>query len=854
MPIRRPISKFFFVFCLIFFGHLFASSTTVTWTQFSPATSPVAVDSATMSYFPVSDTLILFGGFDSGTVNTTWSWDGTNWTQLSPATNPPQRFLATMSLDPNLTELILFGGFFAPPGPRLNDTWSWNGTNWTLLSPSTPPPARGGAVMALHPTTNNIILFGGDGNSGLLNDTWSWDGTNWTQLTPVNSPSARSMAVMDLDPTSGNLILFGGDNGGLLNDTWSWDGTDWTQLTPGTSPSGRRGAGMAQKPNTSELILFGGVAGGGPDNQTWSWDNTAVTWTLLTPIGSVPIPRHGPMMAFYASKGQLLLFGGHSFIFGELNDTWAILIPVISNLNPTGGPEAGGTAVTINGLNLDAVTSVTFGGSPAAFVLGTSTQMTATSPAGTGTVDVVVTNANGPSEIVPEDEFTYFPIPVVTSIFPTSGPTGGGTSVTINGTGFTGTTSVSFGGTGASFIVNSDISITATSPAHAAGTVDVTVTTPGGTSATSSADEFTYLPAPTVTNVSPNVGPTAGGTNVTITGTNFTGATDVSFGGTSASFIVNLDTTITATSPAHVAGTVDVTVTTPGGTSAISSADHFTYFTPPTISNVSPNAGPTAGGTSVTITGNGFTGTTAVTFGATPAASYIINSDNSITATSPAHVAGTVDITVTNPVATSPTTPADQFTYFLVPTVTGISPTSGPSTGGTSVTISGTNFTGTTQVLFGGTPAASFIVNSDSSITAVSPAHAAGTVDITVTTPGGTSATSPLDQFTFIQVTPSIFPPSHVKGFQIKNRFLIQTDIINVITWKNPSSGPRPVAYRVYGNAALTELLAVVSSHSGRMSYEQHNQNEDKTYLYYLVSVDAAGNQSTSARVKIQSN
>ena len=102
---------------------------------------------------------------------------------------------------------------------------------------------------------------------------------------------------------------------------------------------------------------------------------------------------------------------------------------------------------------------------------------------------------------------------------------------------------------------------------------------------------------PTVTNVNPNTGPTSGGTSVTITGTNFSGATAVSFGSNAAaSFTVNSATQITATSPAGV-GTVDVTVTTEGGTSAISSGDRFTYGSAPTVTNVNPNTGPTSGGT-----------------------------------------------------------------------------------------------------------------------------------------------------------------------------------------------------------------------------------------------------------------
>ena len=98
-----------------------------------------------------------------------------------------------------------------------------------------------------------------------------------------------------------------------------------------------------------------------------------------------------------------------------------------------------------------------------------------------------------------------------------------------------------FGGTAAtSFVVNSATQITAVDPAEAAGTVDITVTTPSGTSATTTSDQFTFgaSAGPTVTAVSPNSGGISGGTTVVITGLNFTGATAVMFGGTAATSFV----------------------------------------------------------------------------------------------------------------------------------------------------------------------------------------------------------------------------------------------------------------------------------------------------------------------------
>ena len=364
------------------------------------------------------------------------------------------------------------------------------------------------------------------------------------------------------------------------------------------------------------------------------------------------------------------------------------------------------------------------------------------------------------------------PAPTVTGVSPGSGSTGGGTTVTLTGTNFTGATAVNFGTTaGTGLVVNSPTSITIVSPAESAGTVDVTVTTPGGgTSATNPPnDQFTFVtpPAPTVTGVSPGSGSTGGGTTVTLTGTNFTGATAVHFGTTAGTgLVVNSPTSITIVSPAESAGTVDVTVTTPGGgTSATNPPnDQFTFVTPPapTVTGLSPGSGSTGGGTTVTLTGTNFTGATAVHFGTMAGTGLVVNSPTSITIVSPAESAGTVDVTVTTPgggtSATNP--PNDQFTFVTPPAAHRHRGEPEQRLHGRRdhVTLTGTNFTGATAVQFGTTAGTGLVVNSPTSITIVSPAESAGTVDITVTTPGGgTSATNPPnDQFTFVTPTSSI--------------------------------------------------------------------------------------------------
>jgi hypothetical protein len=168
----------------------------------------------------------------------------------------------------------------------------------------------------------------------------------------------------------------------------------------------------------------------------------------------------------------------------------------------------------------------------------------------------------------------------------------------------------------------------------------------------------------------------------------------------------------------------------------------------PVVTGLAPSAGPPAGATTVTITGSGFTGATAVMFGSVAAADFTVDSDTQITATSPAQPAGTGDVTVTGPNGGSPPVPADQFTY--APTVvTGVAPPDGPPAGATTVTITGSGFTGATAVMFGSVAAADFTVDSDTQITATSPAQPAGTGDVTVTGPNGGSPPVPADQFTY---------------------------------------------------------------------------------------------------------
>ncbi len=172
--------------------------------------------------------------------------------------------------------------------------------------------------------------------------------------------------------------------------------------------------------------------------------------------------------------------------------------------------------------------------------------------------------------------------PQIGTITPSSGPVAGGTSVTISGTGFATGATVSFGGTNASATVVGSTTINAVAPSHSSGPVNVVVTNPGGQSDTET-NGYVYAaaPAPTVGGITPNTGPSAGGTSVTINGTNFVAGATVSIGGTAATgVVVNNATTITATTPAHAAGTVNVVVQNPDAQTG-TLTNGFTFTAPP---------------------------------------------------------------------------------------------------------------------------------------------------------------------------------------------------------------------------------------------------------------------------------
>lgn len=341
--------------------------------------------------------------------------------------------------------------------------------------------------------------------------------------------------------------------------------------------------------------------------------------------------------------------------------------PVISTITPALGPAAGGSSVTITGTGFLAGAQVTLGGSAAVVTAPSATTIVATTPAHpAGTVDVVVTNPGGASATL-SNGFTFIGPPTLTSISPLSGPSLGGTTVTVAGTNFVTGTAVTIGGVAASIVSVSSTSITVTTSARPAGVVSVTVRNPDGQAFTLS-DAFTYVASapPVVATVVPATGFSAGGTAITIIGSGFAPGASVTIGGMGAVSTVVNATTISAITPPRAVGAANVSVTNPDGQTG-TLANGFTYIPnpPPTVSGILPNRAPTAGGTAVTIFGAVFTPGATVTIGGVPASNVTVVSPGRITATTGAYATFiTNDVAVTNPTGQSGTLPG-AFVYEI---------------------------------------------------------------------------------------------------------------------------------------------------------------------------------------------
>jgi hypothetical protein len=317
-----------------------------TWSQRTPENSPPERTEACMVYDKAHAVSIMFGGrFYDGTISTlfddTWQWDGTNWTQLFPSTVPSARRGHSMAYDSAHGKVLMFGG--GTPGVGvMNDTWEWDGVNWTQRFPTTVPAARSFPGMAYDAGRGVIVLFGGGTTTtNPFNDTYEWNGTNWTLRNPATKPPARGFPSMIYDERRGVSVMFGGktiasDPAGA-NDTWEWNGTNWAVRTPPHKPAARMGHQMAYEVTSGVSLLFGGIPNVGSPNyfgDCWVWDGADWTQRITS---SSPAARFSPAMTYDVARSKVVLNAGHNGV--SLNDTWEFADCPADVVPPSPNPE-----------------------------------------------------------------------------------------------------------------------------------------------------------------------------------------------------------------------------------------------------------------------------------------------------------------------------------------------------------------------------------------------------------------------------------------------------------------------------------------------------------------------------------
>lgn len=289
-----------------------------TWTQVADSGGypnyPNGPNLAAMAYDGARDEVVALDSFNSG--SRTWTWNGSAWTQRFPDPNlsgTGRDVRGQMVFDAQRGRVVLFGG--RTGAGLLDDTWTWNGSKWTQLSPVGgvhPSARRGGAMVYLG--NGRILLHGGldagEPNNVGLNDTWILDGETWTQQTGPSTPTYPMVTGgLSFDTVAGRPILLTRNSGGVVR-TWTWDGDGlgWRDLNPVHQPTlDHSWPRLCWDSLRLRTMLMGSLSGAAV---TWYFDGS--DWTQASPSGAPSIlggDGHGDLV-YISSSDEMLYHGG----------------------------------------------------------------------------------------------------------------------------------------------------------------------------------------------------------------------------------------------------------------------------------------------------------------------------------------------------------------------------------------------------------------------------------------------------------------------------------------------------------------------------------------------------------------
>lgn len=306
-----------------------------TWSDETPLQTPRRGSGYAMCHDEARDEIVAVGFYNPGRESTsdraieTWTWKpGDGWTKKNPATVPAVSADGdggmSLTYDPIRGEVVMFGGWLdTNDNASVNTTYTWNGTNWTLKSPATSPSARAGHGAAWDAVRGAVVIFGGSTGAAYLNDVWQWNGTTWSQITTSGGPpSARDGMGFAYDVARDVLVMHGGVGGGpIQGDTWELDGTTWAQITTPTAPGGRNRPVMTYDTAHEVIVATCGYAGGtggfdvppykhqGSLNDVWVYDG--VDWTRDDAVPTRPPFRQWAAGCWHSGLERTLIFAGH---------------------------------------------------------------------------------------------------------------------------------------------------------------------------------------------------------------------------------------------------------------------------------------------------------------------------------------------------------------------------------------------------------------------------------------------------------------------------------------------------------------------------------------------------------------
>jgi hypothetical protein len=285
---------------------------------------------AAAAYDAATHTAVLFGGITKDKwLDETWVWNGSDWTRMAPSNKPPAREKHALVYDESRRRVVLFGG--AMDKTLFNDTWEWDGNEWQPMNPAHTPPGRCCHAMAYDSVQRKVLLYGGWDhlNQVFLKDTWLWDGTDWAEVTCCNAPGMSGHAMVGFPVQD---IVLSVQTAGL--GTWIWDGDGWKNSAL-TSPLHRSEGRLVYDRQHQWAVLFGGSRDGQPLNDLWVFDGTA--WIELG-LPKRPPARYGHVMFYDEERQRIITFGGYDGT-NYLNDTWELALPeILSEIAVTSTP------------------------------------------------------------------------------------------------------------------------------------------------------------------------------------------------------------------------------------------------------------------------------------------------------------------------------------------------------------------------------------------------------------------------------------------------------------------------------------------------------------------------------------